>query len=270
MIAMSDSASVPFTADNPAATALHPLSGQFLAADLEGRFRTEYGHFLQRRDKLITALIFVLEVGLIFVDQMRFHAFPELSAMRIGVRGLYMMTLLIAYFHYFSKPTYGEGTQRFIVFSMLVHNLLIATYHHPYLTTNTSSGFLLAVYIFTITACYTFLTAWLPGTLIVTLCLGGQYLLLRWWLDAPGLDQTYAPFLLFSLIAFSHYTAASQASQHRLIWLAAQEARDRQRRAEDLQIFRIRLLELVGHDLHQPLGALRYYVAAMRIGAANF
>lgn len=267
---MIDAASSSSPAVTPTDRSTYPLSGQFRDADLERRFRTEYGHILLQRDRFIVALIFALEIGLIFVDQMQLHALPELTTMRIGMRGLYMGTLLIAYFYNFSKPPYSEGTQRFIVFSMLVHNLLIATYHHPYLTANTGPGFLLAVYVFTITACYTFLTAWLPGTLIVTLCLGGQYLLLRWWLEAPGLDQTYAPFLLFSLVAFSHFTAVSQARQHRLIWLAAKESRDQQRRAEDLQIFRARLLELVGHDLHQPLGALRYYIAAMRIGAANF
>ena len=253
---------------DPANPAIFPLSGQFRDASLEQQFRAEYGHVLLRRDKLIVALIFVLELVLVFVDQMRFHGIPELSALRIGMRAFYMGTLVVAYFYYFADRSYSDGAQRFIVFSMLVHNLLIATYHHPYLMANTSPGFLLAVYVFTITACYTFLTAWLPGTLLVTLCLGGQYLLLRWWQDAPDLDQTYAPFLLFSLVAFSHYTATSQTRQHRLIWLAAQEARQRQRRAEEAQVFRTRLLELVGHDLHQPLGALRYHVAAMRVGAS--
>lgn len=270
MTAMSDATSSPPPMPPPPGQGIAPLSGQFRDAGLERQFRTEYGHVLMRRDKLIIALIFALEIVLIFVDQIKFHAVPDLSAMRIGIRMFYMGTLALAYFHFFAKHRYGANTQRFIVFGMLVHNLLIATYHHPYLTANVGPGFLLAVYIFTITAYYTFLTAWLPGTLFVTLCLSGQYLLLRGWLSAPGLDQVYAPFLLFSLIAFAHYTAASQARQHRLIWLAAQEARDRQRRAEDIQIFRARLLELVGHDLHQPLGALRYHVAAMRISAAHF
>ncbi len=265
---MSDAAA-PFTAIAPPGKAILPLSGQFRSPGLERQFRAEYGHVLLRRDKFIVALIFALEIALILVDQVKFHDVPELNALRAGMRVFYMVTLVVAYFHYFANHSYSDNAQRFIIFSMLVHNLLIATYHHPYLAANTSPGFLLAVYIFTITACYTFLTAWLPGTLLVTLCLGGQYLLLRWWLDAPGLDQAYAPFLLFSLIAFSHYTAASQARQHRLIWVAAQEARQRQQHAEEAQVFRTRLLELVGHDLHQPIGALRYHVAALRIGANN-
>lgn len=270
MIAMIDASFSLAAATKLSDQAIQPLSGEFLDTDLERRFRAEYGHVLQRRDKVIAALIFLLEVVLILVDQVMFSALPELGTLRLGMRLLYMGTLLVAYFHYFARPSYSDGTQRFILFSMLIHNLLIATYHHPYLTANTSQGFLLAVYIFTIAACYTFLTAWLPGTLLVTLCLGGQYLLLNGWLGSPDLAQTYTPFLLFGLIAFSHYAAVSQARQHRLIWLAAQEARYRQRRAEELQVFRTRLLELVGHDLHQPLGALRYYVAAMRIGAASF
>lgn len=267
---MSDAVSTASIVTKLADQAIIPLSGQFCDANLERRFRTEYGHILLQRDKFIVSLIFILEVVLLFVDQIIFSAIPELGTLRLSMRLFYMGTLLVAYFHYFARPSYGDGTQRFIIFSMLVHNLLIATYHHPYLTATTPPGFLLAVYVFTISACYTFLTAWLPGTLLVTLCLGGQYLLLPWWLDPSGIVRTYMPFLLFGLIAFSHYTAASQARQHRLIWLAAQEARERQRRAEELQVFRTRLLELVGHDLHQPLGALRYYVAAMRIGAASF
>jgi K+-sensing histidine kinase KdpD len=46
--------------------------------------------------------------------------------------------------------------------------------------------------------------------------------------------------------------------------MGAEHAKRLQQLAEEAQGFRTRLLELVGHDLHQPLGALRYYLTALR------
>ena len=266
---MSDAISTSLPPASPADQRISSLSGQFRDANQERLFRTEYGHILLQRDRFIFTLIIFIQVSLILVDYRTFYAVPDLKAMRLAMRLLYMGTLLIAYFHYKGKSSYSVGTQGLVFVIMLVHNLFIATYHHPYLMANTSQGFLFAVYLFTIAVYYTFLTASLPGTLLATLCLVGQYLLLDGWMGEQNLTQTYAPFLLFSLIAFSHYTASSQMRQHRLTWLAAQVARNHQRRAEELQVFRTRLLELVGHDLHQPLGALRYHIATLRISAAS-
>lgn len=260
----------PVTLDNQALPT-NRLSGHFLDNSLETQFCSEYGGILVHRDRIVVVLIFILETILILVDHFNFQATPELSEMRISVRAIYMLTLVIAYFYYLAPRRYGQNCQRFgfIVFSMLVHNLLIATYHHPHLTAQITPGFLIAVYIFTITAYYTFLSAHLLGTLLVSCVLGLQYMSLRWWFDVPDVDQIYAPFLLFGLIAFSHITAVSQARHRRLIWFGSHWARQRQKAAEDAQVFHTRLLELVGHDLHQPLGALRYYVAALRVGAAQ-
>ena len=94
-------------------------------------------------------------------------------------------------------------------------------------------------------------------------------MVLRWWFDAPDIDQIYAPILLFGLIALSHYARIGQAHLHRLTWLAGETARHQQQHAEEIEIFRTHLLKLVGHDLRQPLGALRYYSAALRIGASQ-
>ncbi len=245
------------------------LSGQFRDSALETRFRVESDSILVRRDRIMVALIFVLETILILVDQFKFQSVPQLGEMRIGLRAFYMLTLIIAFFHYFAADSHRGNTPRFIVFCMLVHNLVIATYHHPYLTSQMTPGFLLAVYIFTITAYYTFLSARLSGTLLVCIALGAQYMGLRWWFDAPDLDQIYAPFLLFGLVAFSHITAASQARLRRQVWHGEYLARQRLKIAEEARGFRTRLLELVGHDLNQPLGALRYSVAALRVGAAQ-
>lgn len=265
----SASASPVFSAQRDRAPGMFWLSGQFIDEGLETQFRAEYGHVFVRRDRYIIAFIFVLEVILIVVDYFKFQAVPELSTLRIGVRALVMMPLAVAFFHYFTGSSYDKGVQRLILLGMAIHNLLIATYHHPYLTANMTPGFLLAVYIFAIAAGYTFLCAWLPGTLLISLALTIQYVLLRGWLDAFDLDQVYAPFLLFDLTVLCHYTAVSQARLHRTIWLFAAQERQQKQRAEEAQIFRTRLLELVGHDLHQPLGALRYHLTAMRIGASN-
>lgn len=235
------------------------------------RFRREYGHVFVRRDRYIIAFIFILEAILIVIDYFKFHAVPELSFLRMGMRALYMVPLVIAFFYYFTDhgDGYSKGVQGIILIGMAIHNLLIATYHHPYLIANMTPGFLLAVYIFTITAYYTFLSAWLSGTLLVSALFGIQYVLLRGWFDSFDLDQVYAPFLLFGLIGFCHYTAVSQGRQHRLIWWAAVQERKQKQHAEEVQAFRKRLLELVGHDLRQPLGALRYQIAALRIGVGG-
>lgn len=254
----------------PDAAAIDALSGQFRSVALERQFRAEYGRVLVRRDRFVIALILCLELALIVVDRVQFQDVAQVGQMRTGLRVLFMVPLAVVFYHYFLRGSYGRGAQLIIVAGMAVHNLLIGTYHHPYLTAHMTPGFLLAVYIFTITAYYTFLSAWLPGTLLVSLLFGIQYVGLRWWLDAPDLDQIYAPFLLFALIAFLHFTALSQQRQHRVIWQGALQARRRQQRAEEMQVFRARLLQLVGHDLNQPLGALRYHVAALRVSAAQF
>jgi signal transduction histidine kinase len=130
-------------------------------------------------------------------------------------------------------------------------------------------GYLLAAYLLTIAVYYTFLSAYLAGTTLIAVALGIQYMVLCWWYDSVDLDQAYAFFFLFSLIVFLHYAQLSQARLHRLTWLGSARAKQQQFRAEEIEVFRTQLLNLVGHDLRQPLGALRYYSAAYRIGASN-
>jgi signal transduction histidine kinase len=182
---------------------------------------------------------------------------------------LFMMTLVTGFLYFFATGNETRGSQGFLMLSMAMHNLLLATYHHPYLAGNMAPGYLLTYYMVTIATYYVFLSAWLTSTMLISVTLGIQYMMLRWWFDPTDTDQVYAPILLFGMIAVSHYTRVSQASLHRLTWLGSERARHLQRRAEEIEVFRSHLLKLVGHDLRQPLGALRYYSAALRIGAAN-
>jgi len=240
------------------------VSGGFRNPLLERRFLEAYEVNFTRRDRYVVMLIFILELLLIAVDYRALGEIPEVSRMRIGLRGIYMCSLVVIAGHVFTRNPLSRWSHIFLLLSMLLHNALMATYHHPQLFAKTSPWFLLAIYIFTITAYYTFLSPWRKGILLVSTAFGLQYILLRMWLQPPDPMMIYSPFLVFGLIAFSQYTAASQARQHRQVWMGAEHAKRLQRLAEEAQGFRTRLLELVGHDLHQPLGALRYYLTALR------
>jgi signal transduction histidine kinase len=252
-------------------TTLSKLSGQFVDATLEKQYLSASEARFRRRDRFIVMLIFLLELVLIATDLRVFADKPEVGVMRLGVRALYMASLLVIILWIFkpSRGTLSRGEHVFLLFSMLLHNGIIASYHHPVIAAQLTQGFQLAVYVFTITAYYTFLSPRFAGILLVALCLAGQYILFT--LNAAPFDTSmvYAPFLLFSLIAFSHYTAVTLAREHRKVWLGQEQARRRQLHAEETQQFRTRLLELVGHDLHQPLGALRYCLTALRYEAAD-
>lgn len=245
------------------------FSGQFDNAEVEARFRSETGSGFARQDRHAIALIFALEVILFVVDVFKFSLVSELSTLHIGLHVLLMMTLVTGFFYYFSTDNDTRGSQGFLMLGMAMHNLLLATYHHHYLAGNMAPGYLLTFYMVTIAIYYVFLSSWLTSTMLISVALGIQYMMLRWWFDSTDTDQVYAPILLFGMIAVSHYARVSQASLHRLTWLGSERARHLQRRAEEIDVFRSHLLKLVGHDLRQPLGALRYSAAALRIGAAN-
>jgi signal transduction histidine kinase len=265
-------AAVPPRGTNPKREAgpnTHRFSGKFKNAGVEAHFRAESESVFLRHDRYTIALIFALEAIFLVIDLLKLLDVQELNALRIGLRALFMMTLVAAFFHCFSNGREPRGTQGFVLFSMAVNNLLIATYHHPYFTEHLTLDLLLAVYMVTVAVYYAFLSARLEGTVLMSVALGLQFMVLRWWFDAPDLDQIYAPILLFGLIALSHYARVGQAHLHRVTWLRGESERHQQLRAEEIQVFRDHLLKLVGHDLRQPLGALRYYSAAVRIGAAN-
>ena len=245
------------------------FGGQFDNAGVEARFRADSNSVFLRHDRYTITLIFTLEAIFLVIDLFKLLDMQELSAVRIGLRSLFMMTLVAAFFHCFSNGREHRGTQGFIMFSMAVNNLLIATYHHPYFTEHLTLDLLIAVYMVTVAVYYAFLSARLTGTVLMSVALGIQFMVLRWWFDAPDIDQIYAPILLFGLIALSHYARIGQAHLHRVTWLRGESARHQQLRDEEIQVFRDHLFKLVGHDLRQPLGALRYYSAALRIGAAN-
>jgi signal transduction histidine kinase len=245
------------------------FSGRFENAGIEARYRADSDSAFLHHDRYTVALIFTLEAIFLVMDLFKLLDVQALDAWRIGLRSLFMMTLVAAFFHCFSNGREPRGTQGFIMFSMAVNNLLIATYHHPYFTEHLTLDLLLAVYMVTVAVYYAFLSARLTGTVLMSVALGIQFMVLRWWFDAPDIDQIYAPILLFGLIALSHYARIGQAHLHRLTWLAGETARHQQQHAEEIEIFRTHLLKLVGHDLRQPLGALRYYSAALRIGASQ-
>lgn len=254
----------------PAEPAYERLSGRFIDGALEQRFLAATEKNFRRRDRYVVILIFLLELFLIATDLRVFTDYPDVGALRLGVRVLYMASLVAIVLHLFarSRGLLGNLEHLFLLFSMLLHNGIIATYHHPAIEAHLPQGFQLAVYVFTITAYYTFLSPRLCGVLLVTIFLAWQYILFSLLLSKPDVGMVYAPFLLFSLIAFSHYTAVTLARQHRKVWLGQEQARQLQLRAEENQQFRTRLLELVGHDLHQPLGALRYCLTALRLETA--
>lgn len=255
----------------PAEPAYERLSGRFVDIAIEQRFLAATEENFRRRDRYVVVLIFLLELVLIVTDLRMFVDHPDVGTLRLGVRALYMASLAIIVLHIFgrSRQPLGNGEHLFLLLSIFLHNGIIATYHHPVIAAQLPQGFQLAVYVFTITAYYTFLSPRLCGVLLAAVCLAWQYILFELLLSRANVGIVYAPFLLFALIAFSHYTAVTLARQHRKVWLGQEQARQLQMHAEEIQQFRTRLLELVGHDLHQPLGALRYCLTALRFEAAD-
>lgn len=257
----------PASASLPAAPDYHWLTGSFRDPGLERRFLDACeGHFV-RRDRYVVAIICCLECLLIGLDIHLLADYPEVLFWRLASRGTFILSLLIIIAFIFNHLPISRTSQYFFLFCMLSSNSVMASYHHPALQGMATPGFLLAIYIFTITAYYTFLSPWRLTLLVNALLFGLQFVLLQRWFDTSDTLFLYTPFLIFGLISFSHYTAVSQARQYRQVWLAAEEAKLRQHRAEEAQGFRARLLELIGHDLRQPLSALGYYQTALRYQA---
>lgn len=240
--------------------------GQFVDRTIEQRFLAAYEPQLSRRDRNVVALIAVLELVLMTIDSLSFP--PEVAWWRVSTRLIYLALLILLLVVVFPRAPKRLIDRALLLFAMAMHNPIIATYHHPQIVEALSQGFLLALYIFNITACYTFLTPPLIGIFVISLALAAQYFLMSIWVGGDP-DLIYTPFVLFGLIAFSHLTAATQARQQRQIWLGTEYARQQQQRAEEGQQFRTRLLEVIGHDLHQPLGALRFYLTTIRFESAT-
>jgi len=249
------------------APAYHWLSGGFIDPDLERRFLDASEPNFVRRDRYVTAIICVLECLLIGVDLQVLADYPEVLHWRLASRAIFILSLLIIIAFIFNHLPLSPWAQYFFLFCMLSNNSVIASYHHPQLQVLVTPGFLLGLYIFVITAYYTFLVLWRRTLLLNALLLGLQFLLLTRWSRPGDPLLVYSPFIIFGLVSFSHYTAVTQARQYRQVWLAAVEAKQRQHQAEEVQVFRARLLELIGHDLHQPLSALGYYLTALRYQA---
>lgn len=100
------------------------FGGQFEDADVESRILAESGSAFVRHDRHTIALIFTLEVILFVADFFKLLPVTELMALRIGLRTLFMMTLVVAFFHYFSDGSNARGTRGIFVFGMAFHNLL--------------------------------------------------------------------------------------------------------------------------------------------------
>ena len=242
------------------------FSGVFTDRRLERQFLGECEKLFIQRDRKIALLMIGLELVLIFIDIGLLHKNPAFAFLRVGLRSIFIATLLFVAMKLFRETSLSPWGQMFCLLTLLIHNAIIATYHHPVLQDHLSPGYLLAVYLFTITAYYTAMSLRLSGVLTISAALVFQFIFLQLWtgFGSDNLLIFYAPFLLGGLIAFSHYTAVGQSRLHRLAWLNARNACYEHQRAEEAQQFRTRLLEVVGHDLRQPLNAMRYYLTALQ------